>query len=205
MKLPIWRHVRQRLSTQVVLLMVAILVLTMAGGFYVLQRDLRGQLNDQFEHRALSIAQTLAGEQNVAAQAADGRPGGQLQVLATQVRQETGALFVVITNAQGIRLTHPNPALIGTPITYRRPGADHDGAVPHRPPLARHPARHARPGRGGQGAAVAERPPGRPGLGRLRGRERQQRAVRRAAVVHPATCSACSRSACSPRSPWPGG
>jgi two-component system, CitB family, sensor kinase len=120
-KLPIWRHVQQRLSTQVVLLMVAILVLTMAGGFYVLQRDLRGQLNDQVEHRALSIAQTLAGEQAVAGQAATGRPGGQLQVLATQVRQQTNALFVVITNAQGIRLTHPNPALIGTPITYQDP------------------------------------------------------------------------------------
>jgi two-component system, CitB family, sensor kinase len=120
-KLPIWRHVRQRLSTQVVLLMVTILALTMAGGFYVLQRDLRGQLNDQFEHRALSIAQTLAGEQNVAAQAASGRPGGQLQVLASHVLQETGSLFVVITNAQGIRLSHPNQALIGTPITYQDP------------------------------------------------------------------------------------
>ncbi|HEX9040069.1 MAG TPA: sensor histidine kinase [Trebonia sp.] len=121
MKLPIWRHVRQRLSTQVVLLMVAILALTMAGGFYVLQRDLRGQLNDQFERRALSIAQTLAGEQAVVRQAADGRPGGQLQLLATQVQRETSALFVVITNAQGIRLSHPKPALIGTPITYHDP------------------------------------------------------------------------------------
>jgi two-component system CitB family sensor kinase len=47
-----------------------------------------------------------------------------LQVLATQVRQETGALFVVITNARGIRLTHPNPALIGTPVTYADPEPD---------------------------------------------------------------------------------
>jgi two-component system CitB family sensor kinase len=113
--------VQQRLSTQVVLLMAAILVLTMAGGFYVLQRDLRGQLNDQFEHRALVVAQTLAAEQNVAEQAASGRPGGQLQLLATQELQANDALFVVITNAKGIRLTHPNPALIGTPITYHDP------------------------------------------------------------------------------------
>jgi two-component system, CitB family, sensor kinase len=121
MRLPLWRHVRQRLSTQVVLLIVAILVFTMAGGFLVVQRNMHRQLNDQFEHRALSIAQTLAAEQSVATQAADGRPGGQLQVLATQVRRETGALFVVITNARGIRLTHPNPALIGTSITYDDP------------------------------------------------------------------------------------
>jgi two-component system CitB family sensor kinase len=121
MTLPLWRHVRQRLSTQVVLLMVAILVLTMAGSFYVLQRDLRGQLNDQFERRALSIAQTLASEQNVATQVVNGHPGGQLQVLANQAREKTGALFVVITNAQGIRYTHTNPALIGTPVTYNDP------------------------------------------------------------------------------------
>jgi two-component system, CitB family, sensor kinase len=121
LKLPIWRHVRQRLSTQVVLLMVAILTLTMAGGFYVLQRDLRGQLNDQFEHRALSVAQTVAAEPAVAELAAAGRRGGQLQVLATQVKAETQSLFVVITDAKGIRLSHPKPWLIGTPITYQDP------------------------------------------------------------------------------------
>jgi two-component system CitB family sensor kinase len=121
MRLPLWHHVRQRLSAQVVLMMVAILVLTAVSGFIVMYQNTSGQLNDQFEHRSLSIAQTLAGEQNVVALAADGRPGGQLQVLAGQVRRETDALFVVITNAQGIRLTHPKPNLIGTPVTYGDP------------------------------------------------------------------------------------
>ena len=124
MRLPLWRHVRQRLSTQVVLLMVAILVLTMSGGFYVLQRDLREQLDTQFEYRALSIAQTLAAEQSVAAQVSGGRPGGQLQAMATREMAATGALFVVITNAKGIRYTHPTPALIGTPVTYHDPEPD---------------------------------------------------------------------------------
>ena len=40
---------------------------------------------------------------------------------------------MVITNARGIRLTHPTPALIGTPITYQDPEPDHVRAVPHRP------------------------------------------------------------------------
>jgi two-component system CitB family sensor kinase len=113
--------VRQRLSTQVVLVTVATLVLTVIGGFFLVQRDLREQLNDQFEHRALSIAQTLAAEESVAAQVAGGRPGGQLQVMASKEREQTGALFVVITNARGIRYTHPNAALIGTPVTYHDP------------------------------------------------------------------------------------
>ncbi len=124
MQLPLWRHVRQRLSIQVVLLMVAILVLTMAGGSFLLYRDLHEQLNVQFENRALSIAQTLAAEQSVATQVAGGRPGGQLQAMATAERRQTGALFVVITNAQGIRYTHPNPALIGTPVWYDDPEPD---------------------------------------------------------------------------------
>src|ERR1700722_19545454 len=104
--------------------MVAILALTMAGGFYLLQRDMHEQRNDQFEHRALSIAQTLAAEQTVATQVADGRPGGRLQVMATRVQQQTDALFVVIVNAKGIRYTHPKTALIGTAITYDDPEPD---------------------------------------------------------------------------------
>jgi two-component system CitB family sensor kinase len=101
--------------------MVAILVLTLAGGFFVVQWNLRGQLDDQFEHRALSIAQTLAAEDNVAVQVVDDPPGGALQTLATRTRAETGALFVVITDGRGIRYTHPNPALIGRPVTYNDP------------------------------------------------------------------------------------
>ncbi len=121
MNLPIWRHVRQRLSTQVVLLMVAILVLTMAGGGFVVYFNLRHQAEQSYENRALSVAQALAASSEVQRLAAYGRPGGELQVLATEVRERTGVLFVVVTNAQGIRLTHKNPALIGTPITYHDP------------------------------------------------------------------------------------
>ena len=124
MRLPLWHHVRQRLSAQVVVVMVAILLLTAVSGFIVMYQNTSGQLNDQFENRALSIAQTLASQQSVAELAADGHPGGQLQVLAKRVLGETGARFVVITNARGIRLTHTTPALIGTPITYDDPEPD---------------------------------------------------------------------------------
>ena len=116
-----WPHRRQHLSTQVVIMMVAILVITMVAGFLVVQWNMRRQFADQYEHRALSIAQTLAADQTVARLVTEGHPGGPLQQLATQAKHETGALFVVITNAEGIRLTHPNPRLIGTPITYRDP------------------------------------------------------------------------------------
>jgi two-component system CitB family sensor kinase len=121
MRTPLWRHVRQRLSTQVVIMMVAILVLTMVAGFFVVQLNLRRQIEGHYEQQALSVAQTLAADGGVTTLVAEGRPGGELQRLAGQVRGQTGALFVVITDARGIRYTHPNAKLIGTPVTFDDP------------------------------------------------------------------------------------
>ena len=46
----------QRLSTQVVIMMVAILVVTLGAGFAVVQTNLNRQLNTQYEQRALAVA-----------------------------------------------------------------------------------------------------------------------------------------------------
>jgi two-component system, CitB family, sensor kinase len=121
MKGPLWRHLRQRLSTQVVIMMVAILVITMVGGFAVVWWNLRGQLANQYEQRAMSVAQTLAVDPSVVRLVDESQPGGSLQQLATQVENHAHARFVVIVSHQGIRLTHPNPRLIGKPIDYPDP------------------------------------------------------------------------------------
>src|SRR5580704_4272973 len=56
------RLLRQRLSTQVVIMMVAILVVTMAAGFAVVQWNLNRQLDNQYEQRSLAVAQSLASQ-----------------------------------------------------------------------------------------------------------------------------------------------
>jgi two-component system CitB family sensor kinase len=117
----LWRHWRQHLSTQVVTVMVAILVLTLGAGFAVVQWNMRQGFEVRYEHQALSVAQALAADPDVSGLVAQGRPGGELQQVAMRVKHQTGALFVVITNGQGIRYTHPNAALIGTPIDYHDP------------------------------------------------------------------------------------
>ena len=116
MKARIRRLLRQRLSTQVVIMMVAILVVTMAAGFAVVQWNLRQQVDQYWEQRALAVADTMAVQPAVIGAVTSGRPGGQIQQLAQVVKGKTGALFVVITNAKGIRYSHPNPALIGKPV-----------------------------------------------------------------------------------------
>jgi two-component system CitB family sensor kinase len=87
---------------------------------------MRRQLYQQYEQRALAVAQTLASQRSLQQAVRDGDPGGvspqgAVQKLAHAAREQTGALFVVITNARGIRLSHPTAALIGTSVTYHDP------------------------------------------------------------------------------------
>jgi two-component system CitB family sensor kinase len=110
------RLARQRLSTQVVIMQIAILVIVMVAGFGVFQWNLQRQLNQQYEQRALTVAETLASQPSLVNAVVHGRPGGAVQDLAMSVRAQTHALFVVITNARGIRYSHPNASRIGKPV-----------------------------------------------------------------------------------------
>jgi two-component system CitB family sensor kinase len=123
MKARIRRLQRQRLSTQVVIMMVAILAVTMAAGFLVVQWNLTRQLDEQYEQRALAVAQSLASQRGLQQAVEAGDPGGisphgVVQGMAMAAVRSTGAKFVVITNAAGIRLSHRNTRLIGTPVDY---------------------------------------------------------------------------------------
>jgi two-component system CitB family sensor kinase len=130
MRARVRRLLRQRLSTQVVIMMVAILVVTMAAGFAVVLRNLNRQLDVQYEHRALAVAQALASQPGLQQAVLAGDPGGVgpggvVQAMAMAAATDTGAAFVVVTNRDGIRYSHPKPWLIGTPVWYpdREPAA----------------------------------------------------------------------------------
>ncbi len=125
----------QRLSTQVVIMQVAILVVMMAAGFGIVRWNLKRQLYTQYENRSLVLAQTLAAQPAIVGAVVHGQPGGVAQRLAMATRDRTGALFVVITNAQGIRYSHPNPALIGQPVQDDPEPADSESFRTGRPYL----------------------------------------------------------------------
>jgi two-component system, CitB family, sensor kinase len=123
MKAHVRRLLRQRLSTQVVIATVAILVVTMAVGFFVVQWNLNRQLDEQYEQRALAVAQSLASQPGLQQAVSAGDPGGVsrrgvVQSMAMAAMRSTSAAFVVVTNGRGIRLSHPHPWLIGTPVGY---------------------------------------------------------------------------------------
>jgi two-component system CitB family sensor kinase len=121
MKSKVRRLRRQRLSTQVVIMMVAILVVTMGVAFAVVRWNLSRQLNQQYEYRALAVAQTLASQPGLQQAVRAGDPGGVgprgvVQGMAMAAMTETRATFVVVTDAAGTRYSHPTTSLIGKPV-----------------------------------------------------------------------------------------
>ncbi|GAA1214367.1 sensor histidine kinase [Microbacterium maritypicum] len=119
---------RPRFATRALLLQLATvtLVVALCTGVYLLLT--LQQLRAEAESTALGIARTLAEDPQVRAEVArislaEGAPDaeelrdGELQRLASEVAARTGALFVVITDDNGIRLAHPTPSRIGEEVS----------------------------------------------------------------------------------------
>jgi len=125
------RRVDVRLATQVLVLQVAVVTLTLgiAGG--MLAFFSHDRLAAQYEDQSLDVARAIAFAPAVRADVTryDTAPlspspaltaelaDGQLQQLATEVQQRAGLLFVVIANDQGIRLSHPDRNELGKHVS----------------------------------------------------------------------------------------
>ena len=108
-----WR--RGQLSNRILASVLAILVATTVVGFALNTLSRRADLEHQYQRRALAIAQTFAAMPSIglALQRHDAADRRLIQALAQRVRHLTGASYIVVVNRQGIRFSHPNPALIG--------------------------------------------------------------------------------------------
>jgi two-component system, CitB family, sensor kinase len=120
-----------RLATQVLLLQVAVVTLTLgiAGGLLAFLSHQR--IHAEVGTRALDIARVVAFAPAVRADVAqyddsglpkgpdltDDLADGQLQLIASEVQKRTDVLFVVITNDMGIRLAHPDRDALGKPVS----------------------------------------------------------------------------------------
>ncbi len=105
-----------RLRTQVLLLQLAVIAVSLAVGFGLVISGADDRVRDEYAQRALAIAQSVAADADVQAEVAAHQgqnldaaelASGPLQTEATSVRERTGALFVVIGNDVGLRLAHP--------------------------------------------------------------------------------------------------
>lgn len=124
------RRIDVRFATQILLLQLAVVAMTLGIAFALLAFLGHRRLANEDGHRVLDVARVLAAAPAVRADVArydvpltpspaltDELARGPLQNIASVVRQRTDALFVVITNDQGIRLSHPNVEELGKPVS----------------------------------------------------------------------------------------
>lgn len=94
-----------------VLVVVAVLVVgaSTALAFWRATVVVEDDANDQ----VTDVARTVAASTEAKAALALGRPTAELTTFAEAARAATGTDFVVVMTTEGVRLTHPNPALVG--------------------------------------------------------------------------------------------
>ncbi|MFG2007153.1 ATP-binding protein [Spirillospora sp. NPDC048911] len=106
-----------RFATQVLLAQVAVLLLITGAGFALVAVLLRGDLEQQYEQRALAVARSVAADPVIVRDVAAHRRSPAVRERAEAVRRRTGVLFVVVADDHGIRYAHPNPALLGQRVS----------------------------------------------------------------------------------------
>ncbi len=102
----------QLLAMQVVIVLVTVVV---AGGLAVRLQE--NQIREAYARRVLTIARSLSTVPSVLDAYSSADPSRTLQPLAETVRQAAGATFVVFTNDEGLRYSHPDPSKIGKMVS----------------------------------------------------------------------------------------
>ena len=105
------------LAAQLLAMQVAIvLAVLVAAGLltFHLQQD---QIRQTYAGRVLEVARSLAAQPAVREAYSSGDPSATLQPLAELVRQSAGAEFVVFTDTEGVRYSHPDPEKIGARVS----------------------------------------------------------------------------------------
>lgn len=116
--IPAVQRRKRRLSTQIFLAQLAILIASTTIGFLLVAQAERQHLDKYFENRAASIAQTVASVAQVKSCMAtlDASCARPLQDFATATERATDASYVVLIDMNRVRHTHPDPDLVGQQV-----------------------------------------------------------------------------------------
>jgi two-component system CitB family sensor kinase len=107
-----------RLSTQILLLQLAIIALTVGVAAGVMWFHERSDLQKRAAAQSLAIARTVASNRAIVAAIGKPRAWRIVDPIAERIRRATGASFVVVADRAGIRLSHPNPNLLGKSLLH---------------------------------------------------------------------------------------
>lgn len=103
----------RRLSTRILVSQLVVLVVAVALGFALFTRELRRDIDREYEARALSIAEAAADNSAIRTAMTSGDANHVVAKIADDLRRDTGAAYIVVIDRNRVRHSHPNPALIG--------------------------------------------------------------------------------------------
>jgi two-component system CitB family sensor kinase len=101
------------LSSRILVSVLGILLVTVVVGGALDITLTRRSLDQQYEERARAVAAVVAGSTQIRDALLAGDPAHQIQTLSAAAMQAAGASYVVVSDRDGIRYSHPNPALVG--------------------------------------------------------------------------------------------
>lgn len=101
------------LQARMILLVTGLLTILVALIGYVFSVMLADTLEQDIGQKAMAISKTVSSLPEIRALVESGDPHGRIQELAEDIRQKTGASFVVVADRERRRFSHPNPAMIG--------------------------------------------------------------------------------------------
>ncbi len=105
------------LRTQLVLLQAVIvlaIVLTAGLAAMLMQEQ---QIREASQERMIAVAQSVAQLPAVTDAYDDADPASVIQPIAELIRDSSNVAYVVVTDDEGIRFSHPNPDRIGEPVS----------------------------------------------------------------------------------------
>lgn len=123
------RTSRWSLARQLLVLQLAVLLVLVGGGITIAYLDAGHTTTDRARDQSLAVAHAIADSPSVTRAVSTPDPTAVLQPYAVRVQTDAEVDFVTIMTPQGIRYTHPNPALIGQPFLGHIAAAQQGGVV----------------------------------------------------------------------------
>ena len=106
-----------KLRTQLLLLQLAIVLVTVLGTGLVASWLQEQQLRDSYRDRMIAVAQSVATLPAIIDALDDAEPSETIQPIAEVVREASDVTYVVVTDDAGIRYSHPNASRIGERVS----------------------------------------------------------------------------------------
>jgi two-component system CitB family sensor kinase len=107
----------RRIVTQAMVLQLVVIAIVLVVVSVAFARTGQDALEEQYGLRAQAVAESVAEIPDVRKLVASEVISPEVQGIAEAVRLRTGVDFVVITDAAGIRYSHPNAERIGQPVS----------------------------------------------------------------------------------------